>query len=319
VVEPRMDPLVLRYLDGTLSQQERDELSVLLRTSASARQQFVAVTVQASLIGETLRPEPASRGGPPGNGDSKHRRFGESPLVSRTARGFSRSRRSSWRLVDRFVAAAAVLLFGLIMFVVGLEYGRKRVLLSDNGSVKVVFPQREGVGGSAPSVPNVGASSPNVNPATTGVAGGSSTLPITLGPRDEPHQYDGMINADGVVIRSGPADAFYPTIKLPKGTTVTVVGQVGNWLKIDPPKGSFSYVGKAFVKRFGDSANGVVEGTATPNVRAGSELSSMKTSVQTKLEPYQPVTILGEQDEFFKIEPPPGAYLYVEEQYVDAT
>jgi len=119
-------------------------------------------------------------------------------------------------------------------------------------------------------------------------------------------------------VRSGPSENFYPTLKLEKGAKVTVVGIKYNWLKIEPPKGSFSYVAKAFVKRHGDGAEGVVDANANPNVRAGSDLNAVKTTVQTKLQPGQHVKIVGEQDEYFKIEPPAGAYLYVDQQFVNA-
>src|SRR5262245_23368948 len=67
-------------------------------------------------------------------------------------------------------------------------------------------------------------------------------------------------------VRSGPSDSWYPTTKLDKGAVVTVVGIKYNWLKIEPPKGSFSYVGKAFVQRHGAGGDGVVDPNASPNV-----------------------------------------------------
>jgi uncharacterized protein YraI len=132
------------------------------------------------------------------------------------------------------------------------------------------------------------------------------------------HAFEGRINSNAVYVRSGPSENFYPTVKLDKGVPVTVVGIKFNWLKIEPPKGSFSYVAKAYVQRHGDGSEGTVTENATPNVRAGSDLNAMKTTVQTKLQPGQRVKILGDQDEYFKIEPPAGAYLYVDQRYVDA-
>lgn len=132
------------------------------------------------------------------------------------------------------------------------------------------------------------------------------------------HSFEGVINANAVYVRSGPSENFYPTVKLDKGAKVTVVGIKYNWLKIEPPEGSFSYVAKAYVQRHGDGSEGVVAENASPNVRAGSDLNAMKTTVQTKLQPGQRVRIMGEQDEYFKIEPPAGSYLYVDQRYVDA-
>lgn len=132
------------------------------------------------------------------------------------------------------------------------------------------------------------------------------------------HAFEGRINSGAVYVRSGPSENFYPTLKLDKGAPVTVVGIKYNWLKIEPPRGSFSYIAKAYVQRHGDGREGTVTAGATPNVRAGSDLNAMKTTVQTKLQPGQRVRILGEQDEYFKIEPPAGAYLYVDQRFVDA-
>ena len=129
-----------------------------------------------------------------------------------------------------------------------------------------------------------------------------------------PYNFVGEIQGTGVYVRSGPSDSYYPTTKLSKGDQVTVRGTRFNYLKIEPPANSFSYVGKAYVERHGDGRKGRV--TTAANVRTGSELNSMKTTVQTKLEPGAEVTIRGEQEEYFKIDPPPGAYLYVQKDFV---
>src|SRR4051794_11920414 len=78
----------------------------------------------------------------------------------------------------------------------------------------------------------------------------------------------GNINSDGVYVRSGAGDNYYPTTKVNAGKEVTIVGEKFDWLKIVPPAGSFCYVAKAFIDKNPD-------GTATTNrdevnVRAGS-------------------------------------------------
>jgi SH3-like domain-containing protein len=128
--------------------------------------------------------------------------------------------------------------------------------------------------------------------------------------------FAGQINSNAVYVRSGPGENYYATLKLDKGATVTVVGLKFDWLKINPPDGSFCYVAKAYVEKRGDGTVGRVT-KPDLNVRAGSDLNAMKTTVQTKLDQNEDVTILGEQDEYFKIKPPAGAYLYVNKQFVD--
>src|SRR3954469_6484312 len=75
-----------------------------------------------------------------------------------------------------------------------------------------------------------------------------------------------VINSDGVYVRSGPGDNYYPTTKLTKDTPVTVVGEKFDWLKIAPPQGSFCYVAKAFIDKNPDGA--AVSNRDDVNVRA---------------------------------------------------
>jgi len=127
------------------------------------------------------------------------------------------------------------------------------------------------------------------------------------------NSFIGKINAEGVNVRCGPGDNYYPTQKLDKDVEVTVVGIKFDWLKIEPPKGSFSYVAKAFVDKQGDI--GTVSREEV-NVRTGSTLNALKTMIQAKLDKGQQVQIVGEQDEYYKITPPAGAYLFVNKQFV---
>jgi len=95
-----------------------------------------------------------------------------------------------------------------------------------------------------------------------------------------------------------------------------VVGHKFGWLKVIPPEGSFSYIGKAFVTRTGDGTKGTVNGTEV-RVRAGSSLNEMVSIVQAQLNTGTEVEIIGEKNEFFLIKPPAGAYLYINEKYLD--
>ncbi len=129
------------------------------------------------------------------------------------------------------------------------------------------------------------------------------------------HQFVGRVTTNSIPVRSGPSNNFYPTMKLDKDARVTVVGIKYDWLKIVPPQGSFSYVPQAYVTRRNDGKIGRVNSTL--NVRAGSSLNAIKTTVQAQLTEGQDVTILGEQDEYYKIAPPEGAYVFINKQYVE--
>jgi uncharacterized protein YgiM (DUF1202 family) len=130
------------------------------------------------------------------------------------------------------------------------------------------------------------------------------------------YNFQGVINSPAVNVRSGPGDNYYPTSKIEKGQTVTVVGIRFDWLKIKPPADSYSYVAKAYITRSGDGTTGTVD-KPDLRVRAGSTLNEMKTTVQTTLQQGDKVTILGEKDEYYKVAPPANVYLYVNKSYVD--
>jgi SH3-like domain-containing protein len=130
------------------------------------------------------------------------------------------------------------------------------------------------------------------------------------------NSFPGIVNSNAVYIRCGPAESYYPTLKLDKGARVTVVGMKLDWLKIVPPDGSFCYISKAFVDRNGDGSAGKVNKDAV-NVRAGSALNSLKVVPLCQLSVGMDVKILGEQDEYYKISPPEGkAFVYVNKQFV---
>ncbi len=125
----------------------------------------------------------------------------------------------------------------------------------------------------------------------------------------------GSINSNAVYVRSGASENDYATAKLDKGAQVTVVGERFNWLKIQPPEGTFCYVAQAYVNKAGNGSIGVV--TSTLNVRVGSTLNPLKTKIAGRLEPGQRVEIIGEQDEYFKIKPPADVFVYVNKNFVD--
>jgi uncharacterized protein YgiM (DUF1202 family) len=124
-----------------------------------------------------------------------------------------------------------------------------------------------------------------------------------------------VINADNVYVRSGAGDNYYPTMKLNKGAKVVVIGEKFDWLKIVPPEGSVSYVGKHFIDKK-DGGVGIVN-RENVNVRAGSTQTTIKTTVQSQLAPGQEVKILDEVEEYYKIAPPADAAVYVKKDLVD--
>jgi uncharacterized protein YgiM (DUF1202 family) len=128
--------------------------------------------------------------------------------------------------------------------------------------------------------------------------------------------FAGVVNTGDVYVRSGPDDSYYATMRLPVGTPLTVVGIKNDWLKVVPPPGSFCYVSKLFIQSEGDGSFGRVT-RADINVRAGSDQNALKTTVLGRLNSGDEIKILGQQDEYYKIAPPQGVYLYVNKQFVN--
>ncbi len=131
--------------------------------------------------------------------------------------------------------------------------------------------------------------------------------------------YEATINADRTLIYSGPSDRFYKTCRLNAGTKVTVygtAGAAGDYYKIDPPDGSFSWVAKAYVTPAADGKTGRVA-IDQAQVIAGSILNGYKTTGQCKLDKGDSVAILGEEGNYYKITPPANTRLFVLRSAVD--
>jgi len=129
------------------------------------------------------------------------------------------------------------------------------------------------------------------------------------------YQFIGKVNGEAVFVRAGASDNDYAVMKLDDGAKVTVVGERFGWLKILPPDGAFCYVAKAWVEKHGDGTEG--KATNSLNVRVGSLLTETKAVIATRLEPGAEVQIIGEADEYFKIKPPEGTYLYVKKEFIE--
>lgn len=128
------------------------------------------------------------------------------------------------------------------------------------------------------------------------------------------HNFVGIVNGNSVFVRSAPRGDAYPTMKLDKGARVTVVGIKFKWLKVLPPEGSFAYVQKAYVNKRGDGTVG--RASREMIAKVGSVMNQLKTAPMGKIDEGQDVEILGEQDEWYKIKPPEGSFVYIEESYV---
>jgi hypothetical protein len=148
------------------------------------------------------------------------------------------------------------------------------------------------------------------------LAQNSDTVVQTPDIDTSPYIFAGEVNSDLAVVRSGPSENDYQTLKLAKGTKLVVVGYRLDWLKIEPPAGSFCLVSQAFVDKRGDGTVGRISNQRA-TIRVGSALTLAKHKVPVQLDPGTDVQILGEVDEYYKIAPPKGVYMYIDKKFVN--
>jgi len=130
--------------------------------------------------------------------------------------------------------------------------------------------------------------------------------------------YFAQIMDDGVNIRSGPGTNYYSCGKLNKIDKVKVVGRRFSWSCIVPPTGCFSWVSRQYVDIDKNEPNiGIVTGDGVRVYAGSEELKPMRSEyVHFTLSKGDKVQMLGqEMDDYYKIVPPAGAYLYVSTQY----
>jgi hypothetical protein len=123
-------------------------------------------------------------------------------------------------------------------------------------------------------------------------------------------------------VRSGPStsSSYYATTKLHRNDTVIVVGQDprnAEWLAIEPPPGSFSWIDARYVDRKGSNYAFVKDGE-NPPVLIGSSLVNQKPTVQAaaKLKPGTTLVVIGEPmkdggNTYLPIQPAPQEVRYI--------
>lgn len=126
-------------------------------------------------------------------------------------------------------------------------------------------------------------------------------------------QFIGLPKSDGVVVRSGPSESDLAVTGLRSGQEVVVVDMRGKFLRILPPADVFCLVPKARV-----NVSGAVDGTPQTgrvsddlSVRVGSTLNATVGSTALRLNAGDTVRVIGEKDNYYKIEPPKLVFFYV--------
>lgn len=130
--------------------------------------------------------------------------------------------------------------------------------------------------------------------------------------------YEAVVDLDAEYVRCGPGPKYYPTDKLTRGQTVTVVRHdPGGWAMIAPPPESFSWINAEYVQRIDGK-----RGTVTANniiVHVGSKLGDERSVYQRTLSKNDTVEILSEAKvvtergpmTMYRIKPPAREYRWI--------
>jgi len=127
--------------------------------------------------------------------------------------------------------------------------------------------------------------------------------------------FEGVINQDDVTLRAGAGTVYYIVGQATKGSKVTVTERIADWYKISPPAGTYTYVSQGYVDVRGDGSTGTVR-SRIPAYAASINGPGESYRRQLDLLAGEVVKIVGTDGSFFKIEPPQGAFVYVQTQHV---
>lgn len=141
--------------------------------------------------------------------------------------------------------------------------------------------------------------------------------------------YTAEVSVADVEVRCGPGWEFYPTMRLERGSKVDVYRhELGGWLAIRPPDGSFSWIPARQVKRQGDSRVGTVlmEGAVAWVGSGVVDVRQHKWQVRLKRD--ERLQILGKRslsvgpgfatETHFKIAPPAGEFRWIHAEHASA-
>lgn len=130
--------------------------------------------------------------------------------------------------------------------------------------------------------------------------------------QNKPFLFQGVINGDGINIRSDSTVNSKIICTINKGCLVEVVRELYDWYKIRLPKTAPSFIKKDLVTIIGDKAAKVLKNNV--NIRLNPSESSW---ILGKVNKNEVVNTFQEQGEWYKIEPVNNSFGWIHRNFVD--
>ncbi len=137
------------------------------------------------------------------------------------------------------------------------------------------------------------------------------TLLSSSSPGGQSTPLKAMVVQDRVEMRAGAGRTFYCVGHLSRGAQVSVDEVVFGWYKIVPPAGTYSYVPKRALRLQGDGQVGQVIDKRIAVMSGALKGPTESYRRQIDLLDGDTVRILGEEGDYYRIAPPPGAFVFL--------
>lgn len=148
---------------------------------------------------------------------------------------------------------------------------------------------------------------------TTGSTPAVETAPAPAQPAERPF-VEAVLTGNNVNVRQGPGTEFPIYYTAPMGTRIKVVGRKGQWLEIEFPAKSFSWVSRDYLQKTAQEDIGIVTGSNV-SVRSGPGTQFDRNYVVQAGHKFK---ILGidASGVWYRVSPMPGATAWIIADYV---
>ena len=124
--------------------------------------------------------------------------------------------------------------------------------------------------------------------------------PISFSNAEEDFPKIGFVRNDNVNVRAGDNINFESLCQLKKGDPIKIIGRRYSWFKIKLPRDAYAYIKTDYVDLSQEKNRGIVKASRV-NIRVG---PGTKYSIMGQVSAPEELNVLGEEDGWYKIEPP---------------